>query len=106
MQVCGIELKGSEAILCLLKYEKDAFILPEWRQRSFVLANSSDAESIREFQFAFVKLMQDYHVDHICIIERHQKGKLAGSANSFKLEAAIQLTDLSVSLVNDITLTS
>ncbi len=40
-----------------------------------------------------------YQVDEVVIIERHQKGKLAGSATSFKLEASIQLIDMPVELI-------
>ncbi|WP_025821728.1 DUF3010 family protein [Shewanella marina] len=102
MRVCGVELKGGEAIICLLNYDKDTFNVPDCRQQSFAISNSAETESIREFHFAFNKLMQDYHVDQIVIIEREQKGKLAGSATSFKLEAAIQLGDLPVTLMSPV----
>lgn len=99
MQVCGIELKGGEAIVCLLSLDNGVFNVAECRQRQFTVAPSAETDSIRKFQFAFSKLMQDYHIDEVVIIERHQKGKFAGSATSFKLEAAIQLIDLPVALI-------
>ncbi len=100
MRVCGVELKGSEAIICLLNYDDGVFTIPDCRQRLFTLSKSTAADSIREFSFAFEKLMQDYQVDQVVIIERHQNGKFAGSASSFKLEAAIQLTDIPVTLIS------
>lgn len=48
--------------------------------------------------------MSDYKVDEIAIIEREQKGKFAGSATSFKLEATLQLMDLPVSLISPLTI--
>ncbi|MCL1097485.1 DUF3010 family protein [Shewanella gelidii] len=96
MRVCGVELKGGEAVICLLSYEGETFNVPDCRQRSFTVTHSAKAESIREFHFAFHKLLQDYKVDEVVIIEREQKGKLAGSATSFKLEAAIQISELPV----------
>ncbi|MCL1077842.1 DUF3010 family protein [Parashewanella spongiae] len=99
MRVCGVELKGSEAIICLLNYDGEAFNVPECRQRVFTVSNSSEAENIRDFHFAFDKLMEDYKVDEIVIIERFQKGKFAGGATGFKLEAAIQLQARPVSLM-------
>lgn len=100
MKVCGVELKGGEAILCLLAYDKGAFTVIECRQRLFTVSDSESAESIQGFQFAFKKLMEDYHINEIAIIQRPQKGKYAGSATSFKLEAAIQLLAMPVTMLS------
>ncbi len=102
MRVCAVELKGGEAILCLLSYQGETFNVPDCRQQSFSVSNSANAESIKDFHFAFSKLMQDYHVDQIVVLERDQKGKRAGSATSFKLEAAIQLSGLPVTLMSEL----
>jgi hypothetical protein len=102
MKICGVELKGGEAIISLLTYEGETFNVPSCRKVSFSISQSASAESIREFHFAFHKLMDDYKVDEIVIIEREQKGKLAGSATSFKLEAAIQLTETPVHLISPV----
>jgi hypothetical protein len=99
MRVCGIELKGGEAIICLLSLDDGVFNVAECRQRLFTVSSSASTDNIRKFHFTFAKLMQDYQIDHVAIIERHQKGKLAGSATSFKLEAAIQLIDQPVTLI-------
>ncbi|MFB2727713.1 DUF3010 family protein [Shewanella mangrovisoli] len=104
MRICGVELKGGEAIISLLSYEGETFNVPSCRKVSFSVAQSASAEAIREFHFAFHKLMEDYKVDEIVVIEREQKGKLAGSATSFKLEAAIQLGDLPVTLLSPVTI--
>ncbi|MFY8349570.1 DUF3010 family protein [Pseudoalteromonas sp. SSM20] len=93
MRTCGVEIKGSEALICVLAKDNDVFDIRDVRQTRFVLPNSKDAESIRKFQFDFAKLMQDYQVDTIAIKERQQKGKFAGSAQGFKLEAVLQLID-------------
>ena len=100
MRVCGVELKGGEAIICLLSYEVETFNIPDCRKQSFAISNSESTQSINEFYFAFKKLMEDYKVDQIAIIERHQKGKWAGSATSFKLETAIQLCGIPVELIS------
>ncbi len=100
MRVCGVELKGSEAVICLLTLEEGAYNVPDCRQRSFMVSASQATESMRDFHFAFGKLMEDYAVDEVVIIQREQKGKHAGTAVSFKLEAAIQLLELPVSLIS------
>jgi site-specific DNA-cytosine methylase len=99
MKVCGVELKGGEAIICVLVYDAGMFTVPEIRQRSFVVSQSDSQEPIKKFHNAVRQLMQDYSVNEIVIIERDQKGKNAGSATSFKLEAALQVLSLPVILV-------
>lgn len=101
MRTCGVEIKGSEALICVLSKDNDVFDIRDIRQTRFVLPKSNDAEAIRKFQFDFSKLMQDYQVDSIAIKERQQKGKFAGSAQGFKIEAALQLmTDYNVVVLN------
>lgn len=100
MKICGVELKGGEAIICLLTYDRGAFTVSECRQRVFAISSSEPTQVIRDFQFAFKKLMEDYAVDEVVIMERHQKGKFAGSATSFKLEAVIQLLDMPVTIMD------
>ncbi|MGK0441981.1 MAG: hypothetical protein ACJA0N_001788 [Pseudohongiellaceae bacterium] len=100
MRICGVELTTGEAIICLLGQDKGVFEVAECRQRVFTLSKTDSTEAIREFQFSFKKLMEDYKVDEVVIIDRAPKGKLAGSAVSFKLEAAIQLIDMPVTLLN------
>jgi hypothetical protein len=104
MRICGVELKGSEAVLCVLGYNLGAFELPDCRQRQFAVSSSEETEAIRKFQFAIKKLFEDYKVDRVAIIKREQKGKFAGSATSFKLEAALQLLDMPVEVITPSTM--
>lgn len=93
MRVCGIELANNEAIVCLLSLSEGLFDLPDCRVRRLPLQNLHSREALKEFQFTFAKLMEDYKVEKIFIRERPTKGKFAGSAIGFKLEATIQLID-------------
>lgn len=92
MIICGVELTGSDAVISLLGLERGQFNVPECRVRKLTLKKGYLREDLRQFQFAFLKLMQDYHVGKVVIKERLTKGKFAGGAVSFKLESAIQLT--------------
>ncbi|WP_370979833.1 DUF3010 family protein [Agaribacterium sp. ZY112] len=93
MRVCGVELSGGDAIICLLGREGQLFDIPDCRVRKLSLAKVHSQEDMRKFQFDFAKLMQDYSVDKVAIRERPTKGKFAASATSFKMEAAIQVID-------------
>ena len=91
-KVCGVELKGNEAIVCLLSKSGGLFDIADCRVRRLTL-KENNPDSLKAFQFAFAKLMEDYQVEKVVIRERLMKGKFAGSAVGFKLEAAIQLID-------------
>ncbi|MBB1487764.1 DUF3010 family protein [Oceanospirillum sediminis] len=97
MRVCGVELKGSEALICLLARSDDLFDIPDCRQVRFSIKHIDDQQQVRYFQQSFLKLMQDYKVDRVVIRQRPHKGKFAGSAAGFKMEGALQaLADLDV----------
>jgi hypothetical protein len=100
MRVCGIELKGNEAIICMMELSNGLYSLIETRATKLSIKEATDSEQLKKFQFDFAKLMQDYKIDHVVIKERLTKGKFAGGAVGFKLEAAIQLiADLPTSLL-------
>ena len=102
MRVCGVELKGGEVIISLLGYEQGNFNLPECRARMFTIGKMIDTEATQKFHFDFKKLIEDYHVDEVIIIQRDQKGKNAGSAASFKAETAIQLCGKPTTLMSHV----
>jgi len=91
MKICGVELKGSEAVICLLSYQDGLFSIPECRVRKVEFNKQNRSGDIKYFQSTFAKLMEDYKVDKVVIKERPLKGKFAGGALGFKMEAAIQL---------------
>jgi len=101
MKILGIELNAKEAVVCLMASEAGLFNVMECRTRGIELRNPETAEGIRGFQFQMIKLIDDYSIDKVVIKQRHAKGKFAGSTNSFKMEAAIQLIDsVSVEMIN------
>lgn len=91
MRICGVDLVGNDAVICLLFLENQQFNIPECRVRKLTLPKNHTREDLQQFEYSFAKLMNDYKVDKVAIRERMQKGKFAGGAISFKLEAAIQL---------------
>ncbi len=93
MKVCGVELKGNDAIVCIMSKENGLYDIPHTRVQKISLVNAGEAEEVQKFQFTFAKLMEDYQVSHVVIKGRALKGKFAGGPVSFKLEAAIQLID-------------
>ncbi len=91
MRVCGVDIKGSEIILCLMEMDNGLMVLPDCRQVRFPLLKDQDTEQMRKFQFSMAKLAEDYKISKFLVRERPQKGKFSGSAVGFKIEAALQL---------------
>lgn len=91
MKACGVEIKGNDAIICIMSKENSLYDIPHTRVQKISLDDAGDAEQVQKFQFTFAKLMEDYHVSHVVIKGRALKGKFAGGPVGFKVEAAIQL---------------
>ncbi|NQY87329.1 MAG: DUF3010 family protein [Colwellia sp.] len=91
MKACGVEIKGNDAIICIMSKENNLYDIPHTRVQKISLDNAGDAEQVQHFQFTFAKLMEDYQVSHVLIKGRALKGKFAGGPIGFKVEAAIQL---------------
>ncbi|QSP94828.1 DUF3010 family protein [Marinobacter salinisoli] len=103
MIVCGVELTGSDAVVCLLNRDRGQFNLPECKVRKVSLPKNHSRDDLKQFQMAFAELMAEYGVTSVAIKERMQKGRFAGGAISFKMEAAIQLinsAELTVTLLS------
>ncbi|WP_286266203.1 DUF3010 family protein [Thalassotalea atypica] len=101
MRVCGVELKGNDAIVCLMALADGLYDIPQLRVQKISIVDAGDAEQIRKFQFTFAKLVEDYKIDKVVIKGRAIKGKFAGGPVGFKLEAAIQLiNDLDVEILS------
>lgn len=91
MKVCGVELKGSDAIICVMSKANGLYDIPHIRVPKISIKDAADADHVRDFQFAFSKLVEDYKIDKVVIKGRALKGKFSGGPVGFKLEAAIQL---------------
>jgi len=101
MKVCGVEINSNDVNICLLSLTDDIFELPDCRSRRLTLTDVNSTRELRYFQQTFAKLMQDYKVDRVVIRQRPMKGKFAGGAVGFKLEAAIELiSDLDVTILS------
>jgi hypothetical protein len=75
----------------LLSLAEEVFQIPDCRTRKLSLPKDAKAKDLRYFQKTFGQLVQDYKVDQIVIRQRPMKGKFAGGAVGFKLDAALEL---------------
>jgi hypothetical protein len=102
MILLGVELNNKEAVVCLMSSEDGLFNIKECRTRGIDLKSGESQTGIVAFQTQFKQLVTDYKVEKVVIKQRPSKGKFSGSANSFKMEAAIQLIDgIKVELISN-----
>ncbi len=90
-RICGIELKSSEAILVVIEITDDGYYFVDIDPKKIKLGDDESNALIKSFHDAVVNFSKDNHIDTLVIKKRAKKGKMAGGAISFKLEAIIQL---------------
>lgn len=93
MRVCGVELKGNEAIISIIQLKDGLYDVPTVRTNKFSLVDAINTQPLKKFQFDFQQLMKDYKITAVVIKQRDLKGKFAGNPLSFKMEGALQLMD-------------
>ncbi|MCY9861128.1 DUF3010 family protein [Vibrio coralliirubri] len=91
MKVCGIEIKGNDAVVCFLQKEGESTVIIPSVKNKISVGKTGSAYDIRAFQDEFEQLMRTHGSITAIIKERQTKGKFAGGAMSFKIESAIQL---------------
>lgn len=93
-KICGVELKGSEAIIVLLKKNGTAYEHIDIEPRKIKLGDDESSDHIKSFFETFQNFTRQHNIDVIVIKKRAQKGKMAGGAISFKMESLIQLNGI------------
>jgi hypothetical protein len=78
MKVCGIEIKGSEAIIAVATLDGQAL-------SHFTLATKKIAQ--------VASFVRENSIDRIAIKKRSKKGEFAGGPTTFKIEGVFQLLE-------------
>lgn len=94
MRICGVDLVGSEAVICLLFLDKQQFSLPECRVRKLTLPKDHSRGDLQYFEESFAKLMSDYKVDKVAI--RELKGTEGFKFNPLFSTLMLESTDLNL----------
>ncbi len=92
MKLCGIDLKGSEAIVIVLEGTVDQFDIVDTGVAKIILGDTNKSDDVLTFKDTFHSFIKNHNIDHIGIKKRNTKGQFAGGAVSFKMEGLIQLT--------------
>lgn len=106
MKVCGIEIKGNNAILSCLNGDSESCEVISNEIKKIELSDSKIQKNVRSFSNAINQFFKEMNFDRIAIKARAEKGKFAGGATSFKIEGLIQNTDYDVEIIHGATIKS
>ncbi|MGZ0706438.1 DUF3010 family protein [Pseudomonas piscis] len=107
MSICGIEIKGSEAIFALASLEGGTLEHQPIAVKKITLEDDDEAANVRAFANQVRDFIREQGITRIAIKKRSKKGEFAGGPTTFKIEGVFQLLDnCEVTLLSPQTLTA
>lgn len=79
MIVCGVELTGSDAVVCMLNMDRGQFNLPDCKVRKLSLPKNHSREDLKTFQATFAELMADSELNVTLVPPALVKSTLANN---------------------------
>ena len=107
MNICGIEIKGSEAIIAVASLDGSTLSHAALATKKIALEDDEDAASVKLFAAQVASFVRENSIDRIAIKKRSKKGEFAGGPTTFKIEGVLQLLDgCEVTLLSPQTITA
>lgn len=94
MRICGIELKGSEAILAVVETSDHGIELVNSGTKKIPLVDGDCCIQVKSFKDTFESFCRDNAIEKVVIKKRGKKGEYAGGADTFKMEGIIQVSNV------------
>ncbi len=93
MTICGIEIKGSEAIFALATLQDGGPEHIAIVTKKIALDDDDQAGNVKAFADQIKAFVQAHGIQRIAIKKRGKKGEFAGGPTTFKIEGILQLLD-------------
>ncbi|NNA89871.1 hypothetical protein AO268_15270 [Pseudomonas sp. ICMP 8385] len=90
MTLCGIEIKGSEAIIAVAAPDLTHIALAT---KKIALEDDDEAANVKAFASQVAAFVRANGITRIAIKKRSKKGEFAGGPTTFKIEGVLQLLD-------------
>lgn len=101
MALCGVEIKGSEAIFAIVEMVDSQWKHITTETKRISLADDDDAKNVRSFADLIAGFLRDNKLTDVALKKRGKKGEFAGGPTTFKIEGIFQLNrECSVQLVS------
>ena len=107
MTICGIDIKGSEAIFALATQGASGLEHVALATKKIALEEDDIAANVQAFAAHVAAFVKANGITRIAIKKRSKKGEFAGGPTTFKIEGIFQLlADCDVQLLSPQTLTA
>ncbi|MCI0993835.1 DUF3010 family protein [Pseudomonas corrugata] len=93
MIICGIEIKGSEAIIAVASLDQQALSHVALNTRKIALDDDDEAANVKAFVARIQAFVAENAIERIAIKKRSKKGEFAGGPTTFKIEGVLQLLE-------------
>lgn len=93
MNICGVEIKGSEAIFAVATRASGALEHVPLPTKKIALEDDDEAGNVKSFARQIEAFVRDNGIGHIAIKKRSKKGEFAGGPTTFKIETIFQLLE-------------
>ena len=100
MSICGIEIKGSEAIFAIASLQGDALQHVAIATKKIALEDDDEAANVKAFAAQVAAFVSENGISRLAIKKRSKKGEFAGGPTTFKIEGVFQLLDCEVTLLS------
>lgn len=100
MSICGIEIKGSEAIFAIASLQGDALQHVAIATKKITLEDDDEAANVKAFAAQVAAFVSENGISRLAIKKRSKKGEFAGGPTTFKIEGVFQLLDCEVTLLS------
>ena len=106
-RVCGISFEPSSAAVAIIECSQSGTIsLVDSETKRIALNDHQDTDCLRSFIQTVNALVRDFAIDAIAIRKCTYSGKYQSGAPSLKMEALLQVTDVTTALVSPQTVAS
>ena len=93
MNICGVEIKGSEAIFAVATRASGALEPLPLSVKKIALEDDDEASNVKAFAQQIATFVRENGIAHIAIKKRSKKGEFAGGPTTFKIETVFQLLE-------------
>ncbi len=101
MIICGVEIKGSEAIFALATLQQSGLEHLPLATKKLALADDDESANVKTFATQIAGFVRENGISHVVIKKRSKKGEFAGGPTTFKIETVFQLLrDCEVTLLS------
>ena len=93
MKICGVEIKGSEAIFAVASRATGALEHLPLTTKKIALEDDDESANVKTFAARISTFVRENDITQIAIKKRSKKGEFAGGPTTFKIETIFQLLE-------------